>query len=145
MERGFWAEGRNSCEDSAGQLESGGDIQANLAAIDRFAAQAARDGAALVAFPEYATYEKKEVDATFPQVAEPLDGPVCRELAAIARRHRIAPVTGVVEASEEPGKAYNTLAAFGSDGGPLASYREDPPFRRAGVWGVRVHQAGRVP
>src|SRR6476620_3579946 len=60
-----------------GQLESGTDIQANLAAIDRFAAEAARDGAALVAFPEYATYEKKKVDATFPEVAEPLDGPVC--------------------------------------------------------------------
>ncbi|GAB5080385.1 hypothetical protein ARTHROSP310_35320 [Arthrobacter sp. AD-310] len=58
-----------------GQLESGIDIPANLAAIDRFAAEAARDGAALVAFPEYATYEKKKVDATFPAVAEPLDGP----------------------------------------------------------------------
>jgi len=107
-----------------GQLESGADIQANLAAIDRFAAQAARDGAALVAFPEYATYEKKKVDATFPQVAEPLDGPVCRELAAIARRHRIALVAGVVETSEEPGKAYNTLVAFGPDGGRLASYQK---------------------
>jgi hypothetical protein len=37
-----------------------------------------------VAFPEYATYEKKKVEATFPQVAEPLDGPFCRELADIA-------------------------------------------------------------
>ncbi|MFC9333706.1 nitrilase-related carbon-nitrogen hydrolase [Arthrobacter sp. NPDC057009] len=56
-----------------GQLESGADIQANLAAIDRFAASAAADGAALVAFPEYATYEKKVVDASFPAMAEPLD------------------------------------------------------------------------
>ena len=51
-----------------GQLESGTDIKANLAAIDRFAAVAARDGSTLVAFPEYATYEKK-VDASFPEVA----------------------------------------------------------------------------
>ena len=81
-----------------GQLESGADIRANLAAIDRFAAQAAYEGAPLVAFPEYATtYEKKKVDATFPAVAEPLDGPVCQELAAIARRHGIALVAGVVE------------------------------------------------
>jgi hypothetical protein len=65
-----------------GQLASGADIRANLAAIDRFAAEAARDGSGLVAFPEYATYEKKKVDATFPEVAEPLDGPVCRDLAA---------------------------------------------------------------
>jgi predicted amidohydrolase len=101
-----------------GQLESGADIRANLAAIDWFAAEAASDGATLVAFPEYATYEKKKVDATFPAVAEPLDGPVCQELAATARRHRIALVAGVVETSEEPGKAYNTLVAFGPDGEP---------------------------
>jgi predicted amidohydrolase len=107
-----------------GQLESGTDIRANLAAIERFAAEAARDGATLVAFPEYATYEKKKVDASFPDVAEPLDGPICQELAGTARRHRIALVAGVVETSEDPGKAYNTLVAYGPDGGRLAFYRK---------------------
>jgi len=107
-----------------GQLESGTDIKANLAAIDRFAAAAALDGATLVVFPEYATYEKKKVDATFPLIAEPLQGPICQELARTARRHRIALVAGVVESSEELGKAYNTLAAFGPDGSHLASYRK---------------------
>ncbi len=107
-----------------GQLQSGTDARANLAVMDRFAAQAAQDGAALVAFPEYATYEKKMVDATFPEVAEPLDGPVCQELAGIARRHGIALVAGVVESAPHPGKAYNTLVAFGSDGALLASYRK---------------------
>ncbi|WP_311380325.1 nitrilase-related carbon-nitrogen hydrolase [Arthrobacter sp. ISL-72] len=107
-----------------GQLESGTDIQANLAAIDRFAASAAADGATLVAFPEYATYEKKKVDATFPEMAEPLYGPVCQKLAATARRHRIALVAGVVETSNEPGKAYNTLVAFGPDGERRAVYRK---------------------
>lgn len=33
-------------------------------------------------------------------------------------------VAGVVETSDEPGRAYNTLVAFGSDGGRLASYRK---------------------
>ncbi|MEW1805491.1 nitrilase-related carbon-nitrogen hydrolase [Pseudarthrobacter sp. NPDC080039] len=46
------------------------------------------------------------------------------ELAAIARRHRIAVVAGVVESSEDPGRAYNTLVAFGPDGGRLAFYRK---------------------
>jgi predicted amidohydrolase len=138
-----------------GQLESGADIRANLAAVDRFAAEAARDGARLLAFPEYATYEKKKVDATFLAVAEPLDGPVCRELADIARRHGIALVAGVVETSEEPGRAYNTLVAFGSDGGRLASYRKihlSVPGtcqvagrrRRAGPAGLLVLGAGRA-
>jgi predicted amidohydrolase len=107
-----------------GQLESGTDIAANLTAIDRFAAAAAGDGATLVAFPEYATYEKKIVDASFPAVAEPLDGPVCRELAATALRHGITLVAGVVEASEEEGRAYNTLVAFGPSGTRLAAYRK---------------------
>jgi predicted amidohydrolase len=107
-----------------GQLESGTDIEANLAVIERFTAEAARDGARLVAFPEYATYEKKVVDASFPAVAEPLDGPVGNALAGIARRHGIALVAGVVETSEDPGRAYNTLAAFGPDGALLARYRK---------------------
>ncbi|OAE01028.1 hypothetical protein A6A22_05970 [Arthrobacter sp. OY3WO11] len=50
-------------------------------------------------------------------MAEPLDGPVCRELAAIARRHRIALVPGVVDTSEEPVRAYSLqefpVVAFG--------------------------------
>src|SRR6478735_10721335 len=107
-----------------GQLESGTDVGANLAAIDRFAAAAAADGATLVAFPEYATYEKKIVDASFPAVAEPLGGPICRELASTAARHGITLVTGVVEASDEPGKAYNTLVAFGPSDARLAVYRK---------------------
>ncbi|NKX54307.1 carbon-nitrogen hydrolase family protein [Arthrobacter sp. E918] len=107
-----------------GQLESGTDIAANLAAMDRFAAAAAAEGARLVAFPEYASYEKKVVDASFAAVAEPLDGPVCIALAGIAQRHGVALVAGVVEASGEPDRAYNTLAAFGPDGGLLAAYRK---------------------
>lgn len=107
-----------------GQLESGTDVAANLAAIDRFAASAAGDGAMLVAFPEYATYEKKIVDASFPAAAEPMDGPVCRELGATAVRHGIALVAGVVETSDEEGRAYNTLVAFGPDGARLAVYRK---------------------
>lgn len=107
-----------------GQLESGTDVKANLFAIDSFAAEAARGGASLVAFPEYSTYEKKEVDGTFLEVAEPLDGPICHELSTIARRHRIALVAGVVEIADEPFKAYNTLVAFGPEGDRLAFYRK---------------------
>jgi predicted amidohydrolase len=107
-----------------GQLESGTDIQANLATIDSFAAEAADGGARLIAFPEYATYEKKVVDASFPAAAEPLDGPVCAALAATARRHGLAVVAGVVETSGTPDRAYNTLVAFGPDGRLLAAYRK---------------------
>ncbi|WP_286133717.1 nitrilase-related carbon-nitrogen hydrolase, partial [Arthrobacter sp. Leaf137] len=112
-----------------GQLASGADVRANLAAIDRFAAEAAGDGAALVAFPEYATYEKKKVDATFPAVAEPLDGPVCRELGTMARRHRIALVAGVVETS---GDVPRGGRAAGRPSLPGARHHGPPPPHRAG-------------
>lgn len=107
-----------------GQLASGTDTPANLATIEAFAARAAAGGADLIAFPEYASYEKKMVDASFPQVAQPLDGPVCTELARIAGRHRIAVVAGVVESSPDPGRAYNTLVAIDPDGHRLAAYRK---------------------
>ncbi|PYI69579.1 amidohydrolase [Arthrobacter livingstonensis] len=107
-----------------GQLASGTDTAANLHAIDGFAARAAAGGAALVAFPEYATYEKKKIDATFPTVAQPLDGKVGTELARIAAHHGIALVAGMVEASPDPARAYNTLVAFGQDGSQLAAYRK---------------------
>jgi predicted amidohydrolase len=107
-----------------GQLASGTDTAANLRAIDAFAGRAAAAGAALVAFPEYASYEKKKIDATFPAAAQPLDGEVGAELSRIAARHRVALVAGVVESSPDPARAYNTLAAFGADGGLLAAYRK---------------------
>ena len=61
-----WCSPAPLAEPTKANIQSGADIRANLAGIDRFAAEAAHDGAALVAFPDYATYEKKKVDATFP-------------------------------------------------------------------------------
>lgn len=125
-----------------GQLESGTDVGANLAAMDRFAGDAARDGARLIAFPEYATYEKKIVDASYPAAAEPVDGPVCRALAAIACRHGLALVAGTVETSQDPGRAYNTLVAFGPGGELLASYRKIHLFDAQGYGESRFISPG---
>jgi deaminated glutathione amidase len=117
-------EGTRTVRIALGQLASGTDISANLAAIAGFARQAADGGARILVLPEYATYEKKVLDASFPEVAEPLDGPICSELSRVARAHGIALVAGVVETSDESGRAYNTLVAFGPDGGRLAAYRK---------------------
>lgn len=107
-----------------GQLRSGEDVGTNLHTITRLVAEAAGEGARMVVLPEYATYLRRTVDRTFPQLAEPLDGPVCAELADLAARHGVAVVTGVVEASEDPERAYNTLVVHGPDGRRLASYRK---------------------
>lgn len=110
--------------------------------MDRFAEDAARDAARLIAFPEYATYEKKIVDASYPEAAEPVDGPVCRALAAIARRHGLALVAGTVETSQDPGRAYNTLVAFGPGGELLASYRKIHLFDAQGYGESRFVSPG---
>lgn len=62
-----------------GQLESGREVRATLGAVDRFAAGATRAGVALGALPESATYRRK-MDASFPAMGEPLDGPICWSL-----------------------------------------------------------------
>lgn len=106
------------------QPASTDDVAANLATIAQMTAEAAGSGAELALFPEYATYEKKRLDETFARAAQPLDGSVCTKLASIARSHGITVVAGVVEASPDPTRPYNTLAAFSPDGSLAAAYRK---------------------
>lgn len=130
---------------AVGQLRSGPDVGANLAAIAGLVEDAAGRGARMVVLPEYATYLKKAVDETFPQVAEPLDGPVGTELARLAARHRVTVVAGVVEASAAPGRAHNTLVVHGPDGRRLARYRKIHLFDAQGYAESRFIEAAPVP
>ncbi|MBJ8339444.1 carbon-nitrogen hydrolase family protein [Antrihabitans sp. YC3-6] len=106
------------------QIESGTDIDRNLATIERVASQAADAGSQLVVFPEYATYEKPRVDRSFVEHAQPRDGAIVGQLTRIARQSRIAVVAGIVEQSDDPDRAFNTLLAIDSDGAILDSYRK---------------------
>ncbi|MHC6219554.1 carbon-nitrogen hydrolase family protein [Arthrobacter sp. MMS24-S77] len=106
------------------QIDSGTDVDRNLELIEDYCARAAREGSDLIVFPEYSTYEKNRVDRSFVDMAEPLDGPVATELCATAARHGIAVVAGLLEASDEQDRAYNTLVAIGPDGSRLGSYRK---------------------
>lgn len=112
------------------QIDSGTDVDRNLELIEDYCARAAQAGSDLIVFPEYSTYEKNRVDRSFVDMAEPLDGPVATKLYAMAARHGITVVAGLLEASEEreaseePDRAFNTLVAIGSDGTRLASYRK---------------------
>ncbi|WP_314147849.1 nitrilase-related carbon-nitrogen hydrolase [uncultured Leifsonia sp.] len=107
-----------------GQLASTDDVAGNLRAAGDAVARAADAGADLLLLPEYAMYEKKTVDATFGDAAEPLDGPFCSAIAGLAAEHGVAVVAGVVERAADGGRPFNTLAAFGSDGALLARYRK---------------------
>lgn len=106
------------------QIDAGTDVGANLDRIRTFARAARDDGADLVVFPEFSMYEKKVVDETFAQAAQPLDGPFALELGRLARELGIALVAGVVESNPHGPRPYNTLAAFGPAGDLLAAYRK---------------------
>jgi predicted amidohydrolase len=115
-----------------GQLATGDDVGANLRMVADVVARAADDGADLVLLPEYAMYEKKVVDATFAEVAEPLDGRFGTAVAELAGRYGLVVVTGMVERGADGGRPFNTLAAFGADGALLARYRKIHLYDAAG-------------
>lgn len=106
------------------QLDSGPDVAKNLDRMEEMAGSAARDGARMVVFPEYAVYERPRVDSSFVAVAESVHGPVAGRLADIAKRHQIVVVAGFIESSGEPDRAYNTILTIGPDGNLLALYRK---------------------
>lgn len=109
---------------SLAQVESGTDKVRNLALIEAAARRAADEGAELVAFPEYAMYEKKVVDASFGPAAEPLDGPFVTALSTLAAHLGIAIVAGVVEKNDDDPRPYNTLVALDASGALLTRYRK---------------------
>jgi predicted amidohydrolase len=109
---------------SLAQIASGTDIPHNLEMVRDAVRRAAEAGSELVLLPEYAMYEKKMVDATFAEVAEPLDGPFGSAVAELAAANRVAIVIGMVERNPDDRRPFNTLAAFGPDGALLARYRK---------------------
>lgn len=115
---------RSAVRITLAQIDSGTDVDRNLELMEDYCARATQEGSDLIVFPEYSTYEKYRVDRGFVDMAEPLDGPVAGRLYAMAARYGITVVAGLLEASEERDRAYNTLVAIGPDGSRLASYRK---------------------
>jgi deaminated glutathione amidase len=103
-----------------GQLPISSDPQVNLGRIGVAAATAAAAGAELAVFPE-GTQARFSVDLR--SVAEPLDGPFCRGLAAAARAARIAVVAGLFEPAPD-GRVFNTTVGYDTDGELAAVYRK---------------------
>jgi nitrilase len=139
------------------QDEVAPDLARGIEATDNRAADAARAGAALVAFPETwlpgypawldvcrdaGIWDHPPVKAVFRRMAEQsvvVDGASGHELGAIARRHRIAMVIGVVERVERGparGTLFNSLLTYGPDGTLLNHHRKlVPTYTERLVWG----------
>jgi predicted amidohydrolase len=101
------------------------DPGVNREEIRKLTADAASGGAELVVFPEAAARDFGEPGEPLAPVAEPLDGPFASMLAALARRHHMVIVAGMLESI--PGSSthvHNTVIAAGVDGDLLGAYRK---------------------
>jgi len=102
-------------------------VEDNLAAAGRLVAQAAEQGAKLVALPEYFCLMGERDDDKV-KIREPFDaatpaGPIQRFLSETAARHGIWLVGGTVPlASDDPAKVLNTTLVYGPDGKLVARY-----------------------
>ncbi len=108
---------------AAVQMVSGFSVQDNLERAGALIAQAANDGARLVALPEYFCF-MGERDADKLAIAETAgSGPIQDFLAAQARRHGIWLVGGTLPLqSPDADRIYNTCLVFGPDAAVCARY-----------------------
>jgi len=105
------------------QMNSRSDKAENLAVAERLIAEAAAQGAEVVALPEYVNFlgprELHEANA------EPIPGPTTERFAAAAQRDGIYLLGGsILERADVPGKYFNTSVLFAPTGEILATYRK---------------------
>ena len=105
------------------QMNTRGDVAANVRAASALVEEAAAAGARLICLPE--TWAFKGRGAGILASAEAVDGPSNAALAQLAARLGVFVLAGsIYEPSPEPGHVLNTSALFGPDGGLLAAYRK---------------------
>jgi deaminated glutathione amidase len=107
---------------AAVQMVSRPDVAANLTDAAELIAQAAREGAQLVALPEYFCLMGRETDKLRVREADG-SGPIQEFLATQAQRHRIVLVGGTVPlAAAAADRVMNSVLVYGPDGRRLARY-----------------------
>lgn len=108
---------------AAVQMVSAPEVASNLLSAERLIAEAARQGAKLVALPEYfCLLGRRDVDKVEAREADG-EGPIQTFLSEQARRHDIWLVGGTVPiACAHPGKVRNTSLVYAPDGRRVARY-----------------------
>lgn len=106
------------------QFAPGPGRDENLAGIAQLTAEAAREGAQLVVFPEYSAFFGGPMGAHWVAAAELLDGPFVAGLAEIARAHGVTLVAGMLEVASRPDRFRNTIVALAPDGALVSVTRK---------------------
>lgn len=120
------------------------DKSANLAAIGRFAQQAAENGASMLFLPEYSMfYAKMNRRSLNIQAAEPLDGPFVAALGGIARQYGLWLAAGMYERTD--GLPCNTIAVLDSSGALRGFHRKRKLYDAFGYLESDECRAGSQP
>ncbi|MBN9179242.1 MAG: carbon-nitrogen hydrolase family protein [Microbacterium sp.] len=98
-------------------------VPANLDSIEQLVEKAATRGARVVLLPEYSSYFVDPFDEPLAQNAEEIDGPFVTGLVAIADRHDVHVVAGLLERGRDGRRVRNTVVAVDRTG-VLARYRK---------------------
>jgi predicted amidohydrolase len=120
------------------QMNSGADVEANLAGAETLIREGAQGRADLVVLPEYLEFMGPA--ASRGDVAQPIPGPNSNRLAAIAAESRVWVLAGgLLEA--EGGRVHDTAVLFDREGEIVARYRkihlydvelsDQPPIRES--------------
>lgn len=108
---------------AAVQMVSTPDVSENLGAVRRLVAQAAAEGATLVALPEYWPIMGVQDTDKVAHAEQPGSGPIQDCMAALAREHDIWLVGGTLPmVSPDAGRVLNTTLVYAPDGRPASRY-----------------------
>jgi predicted amidohydrolase len=132
------------------QTVSTPDVDRNLEAAARLIAQAATQGAQLVALPEYFCLMGQRDSDKLAHAEVPGDGPIQSFLSQQARQHRLWLIGGTLPLrAETPDRARNACCVYGPDGALAARYDKIHLFRfqteRESYDEARVLEAGNEP
>ena len=125
------------------QINSSSDKERNLRRAVQLTEEATRQGASIVALPEYFNClgSWKEIVSN----AECVPGPTSRQMCELAKRLKIFLLAGsIAEVGAEPGRAYNTSLLIGPRGDILARYRKQHLFDVQLPTGVQIHESKHI-
>jgi predicted amidohydrolase len=109
-----------------------GDVVGNIARIEAFLREAAARSVDIVCFPELSVSGYNAGNTSLPE-PEPIPGPSTDALMALARRHSVTFLAGLLERGAN-GVVYNTQLVLWPDGGFDTYRKTHVPTTEIGTW-----------